>query len=165
MRQIAPKATTTSFRSMPDNVYVSGGEYFVKGTSRTGQPVSAYVDDTDENEEVLYDESGQAYILDPETGEKIYVSVDPTTGAVTRLPSTDTTETPDDPATTPNDPTGDPNNPTTDPSGGQNPSSPNVDPSTPSTDPGVVDPTPNPGGDTPNPNPNPPGVIDDRRRR
>lgn len=158
MRQIAPKATTTSFRSRPDNVYVSGGEYFVEGTSRTGRPVSPYEEEP-EDEEVLYDENGQPYILDPDTGEKIPVSVDPATGKITRLPSTDT---PDDPATDPNT---DPNN-TTDPNNNQNPSGPNVDPTpTPTPDP---TPTPTPDPDPtpvdPTPDPNPPGVIDDRRR-
>ena len=160
MRQIAPKATTTSFRSMPDNVYVSGGEYFVKGTARTGQPVSAYEEETDE--EVLYDENGQAYVLDPETGEKIFVSVDPATGAVTHLPSTDT------PGTIVTDPNVDPNN-TSDPNGNENPgenenpSGPSVDPTTPS-EPNVVDPPPSTDPNKPT-DPNPPGVVDDRRRR
>ena len=149
MRQIAPKATTTSFRSMPDNVYVSGGEYFVKGTSRTGQPISSYQEDT--IDEIFYDEEGRAYTLDPETGEKIYVSADPNTDEG----SGEGTEDPNSPSVT--DPNADPNN-TTDPNNNQNPSGPSVDP-TPVPDP---DPTPatNPGeNQTPG---NPDGVVDDR---
>ena len=79
MRQIAPKGETTRFPSQPSDVYMSGGEYYVKGTSRTGPAVSGL----DEEPEVLYDETGKAYIIDPDTGEKIYVTVDPDTGKVT----------------------------------------------------------------------------------
>lgn len=109
MRQIAPKGETTRFPSQPSDVYMSGGEYYVKGTSRTGPAVSGL----DEEPEVLYDETGKAYIIDPDTGEKIYVTVDPDTGKVT--PTTGTpSEDPDNPDTSdPNDPggTGDPSNP------------------------------------------------------
>ena len=131
MRQIAPKGETTRFPSQPSDVYMSGGEYYVKGTSRTGPAVSGL----DEEPEVLYDETGKAYIIDPDTGEKIYVTVDPDTGKVT--PTTGTpSEDPDNPDTSdPNDPggTGDPSNPG-----------------------GATDPS-NPGGGQTNP----PGVVDD----
>lgn len=141
MRQIAPKATTTSFRSMPDNVYVSEGEYFVKGTSRTGQPISSYQEDT--IDEIFYDEEGRAYTLDPETGEKIYVSADPDTDEG----SGEGTEDPNSPPVT--DPNADPNN-TTDPNNNQNPSGSSVDP-TPATNPAENQTTGNPDG-----------VVDDR---
>lgn len=75
MRQIAVNATTTTFRSMPSNVYVSGGEYYVQGTYATGRPVSSYYEEDQEEEEepeVLYDEQGRAYTVDPNTGERVY---------------------------------------------------------------------------------------------
>ena len=75
MRQIAVNATTTTFRSMPSNVYVSGGEYYVQGTYATGRPVSSYYEEDQEEEEepeVLYDEQGRAYTIDPNTGERVY---------------------------------------------------------------------------------------------
>ncbi len=160
MRQIAPKGETTRFPSQPSDVYMSGGEYYVKGTSRTGPAVSGL----DEEPEVLYDETGKAYIIDPDTGEKIYVTVDPDTGKVT--PTTGTpSEDPDNPDTSdPNDPggTGDPSNPggATDPNNPSNPGT--TDPNDPG---GNTDPN-NPGGATDPSNPgggqtNPPGVVDD----
>lgn len=93
MRQLAVNATTTSFRSRPDNVYYSGGEYYVKGTYPTGRPVSAYEEEEEEEEEepeVLYDEQGRAYTVDPDTGERVYADG----GGTEETPSQGTEQTP-----------------------------------------------------------------------
>ncbi len=159
MRQIAVKGETTSFPSQPSDVYMSGGEYYVKGTSRTGPAVSSL---EEEEPEVLYDEAGNAYIIDPDTGEKVYVTVDPNTGEITRndgdTPDQEDPENPDDP-----NQAGDPGTGTDDPGNGGGTIG---DPGGTGTDTpggGGGGTTVDPGGTSgPNGNQtNPPGVVDD----
>ena len=149
MRRLAVNATTTTFRSMPSNVYSSGGEYYVQGTYATGRPVSSYYEEDEETEEqpeVLYDEEGRAYTIDPDTGERVYSDGGGETSA------DGTQQTPDTGTGTD---TGDPNTGTGQGTGGtaENPGSG-------TTSPGTGDNTtsadPNSGQ-----NQNPAGVVDD----
>ena len=127
-----------SFRKRPDNVYMKNGEFYVKGTSRSGPPVSGEEEPLENKYEILVDENGNSYYID-ENGKKIYVERDPATG---RLKISETQpaepvepENPTEPDQTENPPNTDPDNP-----------SPPEDPNT-GDDPEPTDPDPDPDPD------------------
>jgi penicillin-binding protein 1A len=97
MKRVCSGYSYGSFPSMPSNVYVLDGEYYVTGTSPTGPTASA------DRPEVFYDENGNPYIIDSDTGDIVYVTVDPTTGDVTRIstPSNDDSQDDQNAATQP----------------------------------------------------------------
>ena len=159
MRQIAVKGETKSFPSQPSDVYMSGGEYYVRGTSRSGPAVSS----GEEEPEVLYDSEGNAYIIDPDTGEKVYVTIDPNTGEIissgTEPPAEEEPENPSE-TENPGGTAGDPNG------SGTNTGTPAEDPNGTGTNTGdhPGGNTNVPGGNTGTPGgnqTNPPGVVDD----
>lgn len=70
MRRVCEGIPYGSFKSRPSNVYASGGEYYITGTSPSGPAPGTG------SEELLTDEFGRSYYIDAETGETIYVDAE-----------------------------------------------------------------------------------------